>query len=63
MPLFDSVLVENYIVPVLHLLICIGNNLIESLLEWVSERIEKLTHQEVVHRNAVIYAEARYDKF
>jgi hypothetical protein len=63
LPLFDSVPVENYIVPVLHLLIGIGNNLLESLLEWVSERIEKLTHQEVVHRNAVIYAEARYNKF
>jgi hypothetical protein len=63
LPLFDSVAVENYIVPVLHLLIGVGNNLLESLLEWVSERIEKLTHCEVLHRNAVIYAEARYQKY
>jgi hypothetical protein len=63
LPLFDSVAVENYIVPVLHLLIGVGNSLLESLLEWVLERIEKLTHHEVVHRNAVIYAEARYQKF
>ncbi len=45
------------------MLIGVGNNLLESLLEWVSERIEKLTHREIVHRNAVIYAEARYKKF
>jgi hypothetical protein len=54
LPLFDSVPGKNYIVPVLHLLIGVGNNLLESLLEWVSEWIEKLTHREVVHRNAVI---------
>jgi len=36
-PLFDSVPVQNYIVPVLHLLIGVGNNLLESLLEWISE--------------------------
>jgi hypothetical protein len=62
-PLFNAVPVENYIVPVLHLLIGVGNNLLESLLEWVSERVEKLTHREVVHRNAIIYLEARNQKF
>jgi hypothetical protein len=36
-PLFNSVPVQNYIVPVLHLLIGVGNNLLESLLEWISE--------------------------
>jgi len=32
-PLFDCVPVDNYIIPVLHLLIGIGNNLLNSLLE------------------------------
>jgi len=62
-PLFDSVPVDNYIIPVLHLLIGIGNNLLNSLLEWVAERVEKLSHHEVVHRNEVIFAEARHQKF
>ncbi|MFN9983312.1 MAG: hypothetical protein ACK53Y_25515, partial [bacterium] len=37
LPLFDSVPIEKHIVPVLHLLIGVGNNLLESLLEWISE--------------------------
>jgi hypothetical protein len=57
-PLFGSIPVDNYIIPVLHLLINIGNNLLNSLLEWVAERVAKLSHYEVVHRNVVIYAEA-----
>jgi hypothetical protein len=62
-PLFDSVPVKNYIVPVLHLHIGVGNNLLDSLIEWIMERVEKLTPGEVVHQNAAIYAEARYQKF
>jgi hypothetical protein len=62
-PLFDSVPVQNYIVPVLHLLIGVGNNLLDSLIEWIMERVEKLTTDEVVHQNSVIYAEAHYQKF
>jgi len=63
LPLFDSVPIEKHIVPVLHLLIGVGNNLLESLLEWIYEQIEKLTHHEVVHRNAVIHAGAQYHFF
>ncbi len=63
LPLFDSILVKNYIIPVLHLLIGIGNNSLDGFLEWISERVEKLIHREVVQRNAVIYAEARYQNY
>jgi hypothetical protein len=45
------------------LLIGIGNNFLDGFLDWISERVEKLTHREVVHRNAVIYAEARYQNY
>jgi hypothetical protein len=62
-PLFDSVAIKNYIVPVLHLLIGIGNNLVDSLFEWILKRFEKLSPDELVHQNAVIYAEACYRKF
>lgn len=42
LPLFNSVPIENYMVPALCLMIGAGIDLLESLLEWVSERIESL---------------------
>lgn len=62
-PLFVSIPVDNYIFPVLHSLIGIGNNLLNSLLECVAERVEKVSYHEVIHRNAVIYAEPWHQNF
>ena len=55
-PLIDAVAVENFILSVLHILIGMGNVLIESYLEWIEERVEKLTLAEVEARNRIIYA-------
>jgi hypothetical protein len=61
-PLFDAVPVENFIVPVLHILIGIGNALIDSFLDWIEERVEVVTQPEIVMRNAVIFAEVHYNR-
>ena len=53
-PLFDAVPISNYIVPVLHLLVGIGNILVDSIFEWVEERVETLTPEEVVARNNIL---------
>mmetsp|Transcript_16263 Transcript_16263/g.23225 ORF Transcript_16263/g.23225 Transcript_16263/m.23225 type:complete len:96 (+) Transcript_16263:1717-2004(+) len=55
-PLIDAVAVENFILSVLHILIGMGNVLIETYLEWIEERVEKLTLAEVEARNRIIYA-------
>jgi len=60
--LFDAVPVENYIVSVLHILIGVGNTLLESLLEWIEERIEAVSMPEIIARNEVIFAEAHFNR-
>jgi hypothetical protein len=60
-PLFDSVPIENYIVPVLHILIGVGNSLVNAVFEFVDERIERLPEQLVVARNNINTAEINLD--
>jgi hypothetical protein len=45
---FGSVLVENYIIPVLHILIRVGNALNNAVFEFVDERVERLPEQLIV---------------
>jgi hypothetical protein len=61
-PLFDAVPIENFIVPMLHLLIGVGNALLESFLDWIEERVETITPPEIVMRNEVIFAEVHYNR-
>jgi hypothetical protein len=35
---------------------------IDGFFEWIEWRVEKLTQEEVVHRNAVVYAELKVDQ-
>jgi hypothetical protein len=58
-PLFDAVPIKNYIVSVLHIIIGIGNSLVDILFDWVEWRIEKLTPAEVTNRNSMMYAEVQ----
>jgi len=58
-PLFDAVPINNYIVSVLHIIIGIGNSLVDVLFDWVEWRIEKLTPAEVTVRNSMMYAEVQ----
>lgn len=61
-PLIDAVPVENFIVSVLHVIIGIGNTLIDGFYEWIEWRVEKLTQGEVMHRNTVVYAELHLEQ-
>ena len=60
MPLIDAVPIENFILSVLHILIGMGNSLVDCFLEWVEERVEKLLPVEVEARNRVLYATVQY---
>jgi hypothetical protein len=46
-PLFDAIEISNYIICILHIVIGIGNKLVDCLLEWVEQRVEKLTDEEI----------------
>ena len=61
LPLFDSVPIQNYIVPVLHILIGVGNAFVNVLYEFVDERIEKLPEQLIVARNNINTAQINLD--
>jgi len=43
----------------LHIIIGIGNSLVDVLFDWVEWRIEKLTPAEITVRNSMMYAEVQ----
>jgi hypothetical protein len=53
LPLFDLVPIQNYIVPVLHILIGVGNAVVNAIYEFVDEHIERLLKQLIVARNNI----------
>jgi hypothetical protein len=61
-PLFDAVPVCNYILSILHIIIGIGNSLVGSVFEWIEERVEKMTAEEIEARNSVLFAEVQHDR-
>ncbi len=56
-PIFDVVTVSNYIWRILHIGIGIRNNLVDILIEWIEERVEKLMPEEKLARTAAVYAD------
>jgi len=58
-PLIDAVPIKNFTLSVLHIIIGIGNTLIDGFFKWIEWRVEKLTEKEVVHRNTVVYVELK----
>lgn len=61
-PLFDAVPVCNYILLVLHIIIGIGNTLIDGLFEWVEERVEVLPNEVVEARNSVLFGAVHHQR-
>ena len=45
----------------LHIIIGIGNTLVDALLEWIEERVEQLHTDEVATRNKCLYAQIQLD--
>jgi hypothetical protein len=53
LPLFDLIPIQNYIVPVLHILIGVGNAVVNAIYGFVDEHIERLLKQLIVARNNI----------
>jgi hypothetical protein len=60
-PLIEAIPVSNYILPILHIIIGMGNSLVDAFLEWIEERIEVLDVRQVQAQNTIIYATVLHD--
>ena len=52
--LFDAVPIENYILSLLHAEIGVGDKIIENYFLWVTEKMEKMSKEEVILTNCLI---------
>ena len=52
--LFDSVPIENYIFSLLHAEIGVGNKIVDTYFDWINERIEPITDEELELTNDLI---------
>ena len=52
--LFDSVPIENYIFSLLHAEIGVGNKIVYTYFDWINERIEPITDDELDLTNCLI---------
>jgi len=60
-PLFNYVPICNFVIPILHIIIGIVNSLVDCIFEWIEERIEKLSPNQIQARNSFIFAKVQYD--
>jgi hypothetical protein len=60
-PLIDAIPVSHYILPILHIIIGMGNSLVDAFLEWIEERIEVLDVRQVQAQNTTMYATILHD--
>ena len=54
MEIFDSVPVKNFILPVLHIQIGLGNYFLRNLIYYIESKVEKLSTGEEVARNILV---------
>ena len=54
MEIFDSVPVKNFIFPVLHIQIGLGNYFLRNLIYYIESKVEKLSTGEEVARNTLV---------
>jgi hypothetical protein len=59
--LWSFILVHRVLFWILHLLIGLGNDILDNFWEWVDERVEKLTPEEIEARNMSMLAEITLD--
>lgn len=62
MPLSKFIPVHNVRIPVLHLLLGLGNDLLNQFWKWTDERIEPLTDEELGARNLSLITEVAVDE-
>jgi hypothetical protein len=46
----DAVPIDKFILSILHIIIGVGNTVVDAFLEWIKERVEQLHPDEVVAR-------------
>ena len=46
--LFDAEPIKNYVFSLLHAKIGVGNKIVENYVLWITERIEKMSKEEVL---------------
>jgi len=61
-PLWTFIPVQNYLVPLLHLLLGLGNNLLDNYFSWLDYRIENRTPEEVEACNMALLAAIAVDE-
>jgi hypothetical protein len=57
LPIWDFILIQNMIVPLLHILFGLSNDALSHFLDWFKERVEPLTTEEIQARNMALLAE------
>jgi hypothetical protein len=60
-PLFNAIPINNYVLSVLHIIIGIGNSLVDFMFECIESHVEQLTNDEVAARNSVLYAMIKHE--
>ena len=61
-PLWTFIPIENCIIPLLHILLGLGNNIIDHFWsKWFDERVETLTSEEITARHMALLAEIAFD--
>ena len=62
-PLWSFIPIKNIIIPILHLLLGLGNDVLDFFLsKWFDERIDKLTDDEKVARQMTVVADIDVDE-
>jgi hypothetical protein len=57
LPVWNFIPIMNTLIPLLHILLWLGNDLLEHFWKWLDERVEPLTTEEVEARNMSLLAE------
>ena len=60
--LFDAVPIENYIFSLLHTEIGVGNKIVENYFKWITERMRKMSEEEVILINCLTNFKIEFTK-
>ena len=60
-PIWSFIPIRNVLIPVLHIVLGLGNDLVSNFFEWVDERIEIMTEEECNARYMCLLAEIALD--
>ena len=63
LPLFSDVQPSQYVFPILHTEIGLGNSLLKSFFKWVDYRVEQVSEEEVERRNELASTTRDYDEY